>query len=407
MNDMRVKVTTMRSQPQSRFALDDEDQKEVVEYIWKFLERVLMQVKDIETFKKNKFVNSRKFENCLEKFVYLKLHDLLFAADGEDMQLDRKMAGRMKDLQFITTEHLEIQSITHGVLETPVGYLKDINKYKCPADKFLCIKYCARGIADILRLEKGKNVGANRVGQHPVDTAKKEEETQDQVDDNIKEAVSEDIKAPYGAQEKEWGKESSIATVEEDAEEGPTPLPGADDFLPIMILVLKEANPDQLHSNIKYLQHYTHATKLSGESGYILTQFMSAAVFLENADAAALTISPLEFERAIERCKELAEAQAKEIEGMKRAVFTFQSPSSYDDKDDGRSDVEVSDDVGSSGSGGDKDGGEDGGFNEGDVRGSAFIEDVHYKQEEAMQLLPSLSIHDIRKGKSHMMRVKR
>jgi hypothetical protein len=34
-------------------------------------------------------------------------------------------------------------------------------------------------------------------------------------------------------------------------------LAGADDFLPMMILALKEANPDQLHSNIKYIQvHY-------------------------------------------------------------------------------------------------------------------------------------------------------
>jgi hypothetical protein len=91
-------------------------------------------------------------------------------------------------------------------------------------------------------------------------------------------------------------------------------MPGADDFLPMMILVLKEANPDQLHSNIKYLQNYTHPMKLIGEPGYILTQFISAAVFLENADAAALTISPLEFERAILRCKDISNQQMQKLE---------------------------------------------------------------------------------------------
>ena len=94
-------------------------------------------------------------------------------------------------------------------------------------------------------------------------------------------------------------------------------LPGADDFLPMMILVLKEANPDQLHSNIKYLQNYTHPMKLTGESGYILTQFMSAAVFLENADAASLTISPIEFERALQRCKELSDLQTANMSTRK------------------------------------------------------------------------------------------
>lgn len=85
-----------------------------------------------------------------------------------------------------------------------------------------------------------------------------------------------------------------------------------------MILALKEANPDQLHSNIKYLQNYTHPTNLFGELGYVLTQFMSAAVFLENADAAALTISPIEFERAIQRCKEISTAQVEKISGRRQ-----------------------------------------------------------------------------------------
>ena len=109
----------MRSQPQSRFCLCEEDQKECVDLIWRFLETLADQIRQIDTFKRNKFVNSRKFENCLEKFLFIKLHDILFASDGEDAQLDRKMGGRLKDLQFITTEHLDVRSMTHGVLEIP------------------------------------------------------------------------------------------------------------------------------------------------------------------------------------------------------------------------------------------------------------------------------------------------
>ena len=102
------------------------------------------------------------------------------------------------------------------------------------------------------------------------------------------------------------------AVVEIFKSGSPEDLPGADDFFPIMVLVLKEANPDKLHSNIKYLQNYTHPDNLSGEVGYLLTQFMSAVVFLENADAAALTISPIEFERAIQRCKDMSSQQMQQ-----------------------------------------------------------------------------------------------
>jgi hypothetical protein len=81
-------------------------------------------------------------------------------------------------------------------------------------------------------------------------------------------------------------------------------LPGADEFLPMMILVVKECNPKQLNSTIKYLQRYTHTSKLVSEAGYLLTHFVSAVHFLENVDALALTISPEEFEQSLVKCTE-------------------------------------------------------------------------------------------------------
>ena len=125
---------------------------------------------------------------------------------------------------------------------------------------------------------------------------------------------------------------------------------------------------------------------------------MSAAVFLENADAAALTISPLEFERAIERCKELAELQTKKMEGAKRAIFTFHSTSSKDDLKE--SDVTNTDGVFSNGS--DDRGNQENDNDGGGEYGKVFQETKNIKEESTMKLLPALSIHDVRKGKSHM-----
>ncbi|CAE7804323.1 VPS9A, partial [Symbiodinium microadriaticum] len=63
------------------------------------------------------------------------------------------------------------------------------------------------------------------------------------------------------------------------------------------------ANPPHLQSTISYLQSYMSPQKLVSEAGYILTHFVSAVHFLDTVDASALTISPLEFETSIARCR--------------------------------------------------------------------------------------------------------
>ena len=79
--------------------------------------------------------------------------------------------------------------------------------------------------------------------------------------------------------------------------------PGADDLLPALILAIKEANPPHLLSTIGFLETYLSPKKLFSEAGYILTHFVSAVQFLEHVNADALTISPLEFEESMYRCK--------------------------------------------------------------------------------------------------------
>jgi hypothetical protein len=74
-------------------------------------------------------------------------------------------------------------------------------------------------------------------------------------------------------------------------------LPGADEFLPAMILVIKEADVPSFHSNLKYLQHYLHPAKLVSEAGYLITHMASAVHFLETLDARSLTINKEDFDR--------------------------------------------------------------------------------------------------------------
>ena len=87
-------------------------------------------------------------------------------------------------------------------------------------------------------------------------------------------------------------------------------LPGADDVLPLLILAVKDANPPALHSQVKYLHTYLARAELASEPGYLLTQLASAVSFLEHVDAAALTIAPGEYDRALAACKKASAAAA-------------------------------------------------------------------------------------------------
>jgi hypothetical protein len=78
---------------------------------------------------------------------------------------------------------------------------------------------------------------------------------------------------------------------------------GTDEFLPVMILVIKNCNPVNIHSNLKYVQRYLRPSKLIGKEGYLLTSFVSSVTFVDNVDSRALTIDPEEFERNIARAR--------------------------------------------------------------------------------------------------------
>ncbi len=42
----------------------------------------------------------------------------------------------------------------------------------------------------------------------------------------------------------------------------PEKVPGVDDFLPVFIFVILQANLPNLHSNIEYLSHFRHPSRM-------------------------------------------------------------------------------------------------------------------------------------------------
>lgn len=74
----------------------------------------------------------------------------------------------------------------------------------------------------------------------------------------------------------------------------------ADSFMPMLIYVVLQSNPEHLVSNVQYILRFRNQEKLGGEAGYYLSSLMGAIQFIENMDRTSLTITDDEFEKNVE-----------------------------------------------------------------------------------------------------------
>ena len=71
---------------------------------------------------------------------------------------------------------------------------------------------------------------------------------------------------------------------------------GADDLLPLLIVVLLRFNPLRLRSHVDFIAAYRRPPGLMTEPGYYFTQLLSAIAFIEQCDASRLTIAPADYD---------------------------------------------------------------------------------------------------------------
>ena len=96
----------------------------------------------------------------------------------------------------------------------------------------------------------------------------------------------------------------------------------ADSFVPLLIYVVLQANPEHLVSNIQYILRFRNQDKLGGEAGYYLSSLSGAVQFVENLDRTSLTITDEEFERNVE-------IAVSEIAEKNREAEMSNSPGQY------------------------------------------------------------------------------
>lgn len=212
--------------------------------IWTFLDHIILEMHQNPLWSSTPIEDKVAWEemrSMVEKFIFIKLYPSIFGREYEDLVMNQRIRDKVESLSFLTPEHLDIKSL--------------IDVGDSIFDEPVLI-------LQALGNEKSPGDKIACIKRCSI-------------------AIAQALKSAH--------KDGS--------------LPGADEFLPMLILVIAKCNPVDLFSTVKYLQTYTHPSKFVSEAGYLLTHFVSAVNFLENVDAKALTISPEEFEQSIQKSK--------------------------------------------------------------------------------------------------------
>lgn len=75
------------------------------------------------------------------------------------------------------------------------------------------------------------------------------------------------------------------------------------EFTDLLELSILQANPPQLHSNLKFIQLYRRQMALVSESAYYFTNLISAKTFILDLNAKSLSIDETKFEESMKAAK--------------------------------------------------------------------------------------------------------
>ena len=101
--------------------------------------------------------------DCVERYVMSKLHDRVFATDADDLQHDKALAARFRELHFLTVEHLGIspEFTVQQPWEWAQQELRKMGSYRTPRDKMVCVLNCCKRINAALSHASGGQHGAD------------------------------------------------------------------------------------------------------------------------------------------------------------------------------------------------------------------------------------------------------
>jgi hypothetical protein len=263
--------------------------KSIAGLVWSHIEKVLGLMRKNPLWKNVDGIAWTNCALCLERFVFTKLRTSLFSYYVEDDIADRRYAEHLKSLDFIGPESLSIpnhiypsqstsssKTSTHAsawrtALAVPINELQALHSMFSPSQMHAAIKRCTLAIGALLR-----------DASHMRDTL----------------AVSTSVS---GVSTSSSSRSSIDAAY------------GADDFLPHLILAIREAIPEHIHSCLRFLEHFTQSSKLNSEPGYLLTQLVSAVHFLDTLDADSVHMDARTFQQLVAESKLRAKERANSL----------------------------------------------------------------------------------------------
>ncbi|KAG5918883.1 hypothetical protein E4U61_001395 [Claviceps capensis] len=117
----------------------------------------------------------------------------------------------------------------------------------------------------------------------------------------------------------------------------------ADSFMPLLIYVVLQCNPEHLVSNVQYILRFRDQEKLGGEAGYYLSSLMGAIQFIENMDRSSLSIPDEEFEANVEAAVSvIAEKHQATSPPLPQTPFNEKSPAPHTGGSSGRPSIDNS-----------------------------------------------------------------
>jgi Rab5 GDP/GTP exchange factor len=200
----------------------------------------------------------------LEQYVMNRIADIAFKGVRSESvkEEDELLARRMKTLDFLTAEALDIKPelINETLLAISRDELRRINAFKTPWDKISCVVKSADIIFRSLNLSRAKrDAHFDHVGQDSL------------------------------------GSSSAAAAASGDSSAGY----GADDFLPLFIWVVLRSHAGLLASNCEYIYKYLNPARQMGKAGYYLTNLQSAINFVNYVEADSLSIDAELFQQKL------------------------------------------------------------------------------------------------------------
>lgn len=178
-------------------------------------------------------------ERTLNEHIYQVISERII---NEDEEHNMAIQKRIRSLNWITVEHLEIDidfkhPIVQDLLDTAICQMIEMNSRTSSIDKLECIVKCSKTILELLQVNQTN---------------------------------------------------------------GQTIPVSADHFLPVLVFVVIQANPPMLPADMKYLTRFSNPRRLmSGETGYYFTNLSCALEFIEKASGASLNISEEQFKKFV------------------------------------------------------------------------------------------------------------